>query len=125
MGTKFQAGTPQTYTFTSADAQNKALAVYAFGYGAVLATFQVSGTVSAGVVTFEGQGGDGNWYSVEAASAAASATKAVTYTITSSGALVAAVGGFQAFRARLSTVITGSGSVLATLGTFTGDAVLT
>jgi len=89
---------------------------YAWGYQSALITYQNSGTVSAGTVTWEGFDGF-NWYVIPASLIVASPTPALTYTLTTgSGAFYANINGFSQFRTRLSVAITGTTpSVLVTI----------
>jgi hypothetical protein len=88
---------------------------YAWGYQSALITYQNTGTVSAGTVTWEGWDGY-NWYVMPTALGTTAATIATTYTLTTGSAyFYANIDGFSQFRTRLSVAITGSGSVLVNI----------
>lgn len=111
MGYKFQDSTA-TYqaTWTSSTAQNTALPAYGWGYSTAIATIQVSGTVTAGAVSFQGYDGQ-NWYNLTATDLYAGA-KTQTYSLANgSAALAADMTGFSQFQVKLTTAISGSGSV--------------
>jgi hypothetical protein len=117
MGMKFQDSTTvNNATWNSSTAAGGAgtgatVAVYAWGYQSALITYQNTGTVSAGTVTWEGWDGY-NWYVVPSNLIATTSTVATTYTLTTgSAAFYLNCNGFSSFRTRLSVAITGSGSV--------------
>lgn len=103
--------TPSTATWVAATALNTALAVPCLGAGTVTLTSVETGTTTtAGALTFEVFDGT-NWWAV-------SGQQIGSYTIQSSYTLVNGtnvawqfdVAGFQQFRVRLSTQITGTGT---------------
>lgn len=103
--------TPTSSTFTTATALNSSLSIPCTGAGTVtLTTVETGTTTTAGALTFEVFDGT-NWWIV-------TGQQIGSYTVQSSYALVNNtnvawqfdVAGFQQFRARLSTAITGTGS---------------
>ncbi len=111
MGYKFQDSTAKyTATWTSSTALNSALPVYGWGYSTAIITIQATGTISAGVINFQGYDGQ-NWYNLTATDLYAGA-KTQTYSLASgSAALACDMTGFSQFQVQLTTAITGSGSV--------------
>lgn len=111
MGQKFQDSTAlYQKTWTSSTPQNTALAAYGWGYSTAVVTIQETGTISAGVLTFQGYDGQ-NWYDIPATDIYAGA-KTQTYALANgSAALACDMTGFSQFQVKLTTVITGSGSV--------------
>lgn len=114
MGQKFQDSTAvYQQTWNQNTAQNTALTTYGWGYSTAVITFQVTGTVSAGVVTFEGYDGY-NWYALNYVELD-NGTAGTTFSLGSSVAVACEMTAFSQFRARLSTVISGTGSVQITI----------
>jgi hypothetical protein len=105
-----------TATWTSATAQNTALATPCDAQAAILVTLIISGTVTAGQVNFEASDDGVNWYSLPGL---VQSTFAIfTNWQPSFGSPVSfqfCVSGFTQFRLRLATVLTGTGSVTANL----------
>jgi hypothetical protein len=103
-----------TAAWTSATAGNTALQVNIAGYNSVAVTLNQGSTITGGVVTFEVSDTTAftNAYPVQAVQTNAF-TSGSTYTLVQSTnqAFEIDVGGFAAFRVRLSTVITGTGTV--------------
>lgn len=105
---------PVTTTWTSATAQNTALAVSTAGMDGVLVSFVVTGTITGGVATFEAYDGAA-WlpcrcYPLDTPQSYLALTLA---TGINTGFQIDLAGCTQ-FRVRLSTAITGSGSVVVT-----------
>lgn len=103
-----------TAAWTSATAGNTALQQNVLGYSSVIVTFNQGTTITGGVVTFEASDTTGftNAYPIQVV-ATDSFTAALTYTLQQSTnkAFEVDVSGFAAFRVRLSTVISGTGTV--------------
>lgn len=103
-----------TAAWTSATASNTTLQQNVQGYNSVMVTLNQGSTITGGVVTFEASDTTAftNAYPVQAVQSN-SFTAATTYTLQQSTnqAFEIDVGGFAAFRVRLSTVITGTGTV--------------
>lgn len=106
---------PVATAWTSATAQNTANTVTTLGYDGVMISVVVTGTVTAGVLTFEVYDGAA-WIPVQAGRMDAYGSIAALTLATGQniGYQVNTAGATQ-FRARLSTVITGSGSVAVTV----------
>lgn len=101
---------PREATWTSSTNQNTSIASLAFGYSSALVTCQVTGTISGGVIVFEGFDGI-NWYPISANEALGGATDQ-NYTLTGGNmAWFVNIIAFTQFRVRLSTVVSGTGSV--------------
>lgn len=115
MGYKFQDSTANYQTaWTSSTPQNTVLSTYAWGYSTAIITVQNTGTISGGVISFEGFDGT-NWYGLSA-SQLSNGTNSTTYSLSGgSAALGSDITGFSQFRVKLSTAITGTGSVLVTI----------
>lgn len=109
-------------TWTSSTASSTANQVAMPGQNSVTVTVTPSGTVSAGTITFEATTDDINWSAVELFPLAGGAGATTSSLTASSSWYVNGLSGYYAFRARLSTVITGSGSALVVVGTATGNA---
>ncbi len=111
-----------TASWTSATSVNTALSLMVTNYSSALVTFNPSGTITAGVITFEvSDDGGTTWFGIQAARLN-SFTADLTYNL--SGLIQAwgiDIGGLTNFRIRLSTVITGSGT--AVLGVQASSAV--
>jgi hypothetical protein len=111
------AKTNNNSQWTVATAQNVALTIPIGNASAVSVTITPYGTVSTGTVTFEVCTDGQTWYAVELtplSGGAAASTSVVTSGVAWQGTAMA---GFGQFRVRLSTVITGTGSVLVGIGT--------
>jgi len=115
MGNKFQDSTANyQVTWTNSTAQNTSLPAYGWGYSTAIITVQNTGTISGGAITFEGYDGY-NWYQINATELL-SGLNDQTYSLANgSVALAAEMTGFSQFRVRLSTAISGSGSVQITI----------
>ena len=105
---------PITSSWTSATALNTSFIASTAGYDTVVLTYVPTGAITGGVMTFEVYDGV-NWLPVKAARVESYATDG-TYALsgTSRGWQIP-VAGFPQFRARLSTVITGSGTAGLTI----------
>jgi hypothetical protein len=115
MGQKFQDSTAvyQT-TWTSATAQNTTLNTYGWGYSTAIITVQNTGTVTPGVLTFYGYDGY-NYYPLNGVQLS-NGSPISTYTLgNGSDSIAVDITAFQAFRVKLTTAITGSGSSLITI----------
>lgn len=117
--------TPSTAAWTSATALNTALTQDVRGYSTVVLTIS-SGTISGGNITFEVSDSQGftNAYQISANAQtnlanSASLTRAITTGANESW--IFNVSGYSAFRVRLSTVITGAGTVNVTLSPTSGN----
>lgn len=103
-----------TGAWTSATSANTAITLTTAGYNAVFVTLNQGSTITGGVVTFEGSDTAGftNAYTTYC-SQVNSATFATSYTLVQSAnqAFVCNVSGYAAFRVRLSTVISGTGTI--------------
>lgn len=104
---------PVVASWTSATTVNTALTVNCNGMDTVVLTYIPSGTVTGGVLTFEVYDG-ANWVPMRVGRSAAYATE-ITYAL-AGGAMNWQIGvaGYQQFRAKLSTVVAGSGTALIT-----------
>ena len=121
MGYKLQDSTTENNaTLNSSSAANTAVTAYAWGYQTALVTFTVTGTVSAGALTAEGWDGY-NWYGLPTTPGSTTTTLQSTIAITSSGYAFANINCFSKFRARLSTAITGTGSVFVNVNLSAGS----
>jgi hypothetical protein len=102
-------------SWTSATGSNTALTLTVTGYAVVIFTLRTTSTFTGGVLTFEVSDDNSNWYPIEArvnASLVEHLTETLTANDTESWTIP--VSGWQNFRIRLSTVITGTGT--ASLG---------
>lgn len=108
---------PQVATWTSATGVNTAQSMATAGMDNVALTIQVAGAVTAGAISFEVFDG-ANWVIIKSARATSYNTDSTYSLIQASGTNIQGwtipVAGFPQFRARLSTAITGAGSVLIT-----------
>ena len=96
--------------WTSATALNTAVAINVQGFDTVTVSHTVSGTVTGGAVAFEVYDG-AYWVGIKGSNIL-NYTTAATYSLTAgTAAFQIPVAGFQQFRCRLSTAISGSGSV--------------
>lgn len=110
MGVKFQDSTTlNQVTWNSSTAQNAVLGTYGWGYSSAIVTIQNTGTVTPGVIGFQGWDGF-NWYNLNATDLYGG-VKYETYTLgNGSVALACEMTGFSKFQVILNTAITGSGS---------------
>jgi hypothetical protein len=119
-----------TAAWTSATAINTAVTMTVTGYTSVLVTLNQTTTITGGVVTFEVSDTTAftNAYSVDAVQINSPSTISATYTLVASTnqAFYVNVRGAAAFRVRLSTVITGTGTVNVGVAanTMPGDPVV-
>jgi hypothetical protein len=106
-----------TATWTNATAGNTALAVPLTGYANVTLSYVNTGSVTGGVITFEVTQDGTNWLPISVAPIVGTSTLSATWAVfvQASNAWQMYVGGFNQFRIRLSTVITGTGSVAVTI----------
>lgn len=105
--------TPRQETaWTSASALNAVNTIVTAGFNFVLVTLRSTSTITAGVIQFEGSDDGTNWYPVYA-TRDGFPDQITTYTLaaTDTKAWKVDIGGFTNFRVRLSTQITGSGTV--------------
>jgi hypothetical protein len=110
----FNQTSPLTATWTNSTTLNTTLAQTITDYSTIIATVLITGTVSGGVLTFEVYDG-ANWWGIQNCRVS-TYTSEGTYTLaTGSQAWEADIGGWQQYRIRLSTVISGTGSALVTL----------
>lgn len=120
MGMKFQDSTTfNQSTWNNGTAQNSGVAVYGWGYCTALVTLHYSGSVSTGVITFEGYDGY-NWFPIIPVSQINSSTAPTTTTFSLSSSagdtgFYCNINAFSSFRVRLSTVISSAGSVLVNI----------
>ncbi len=99
-----------TAAWTSATSLNTALSLAVTNLAMALVSFQASGTITAGAITFELSDAGSNWYPVQAYRVG-SETSESSYTLTGANQVwMVPVGGATNIRVRLSTVITGSGT---------------
>jgi hypothetical protein len=101
-----------TTSWTSATALNTANTISVTGYNTVTVALVATSTFTGGVVTFEVSPDGTNWFPI-AMARIDSYTVELTYTIVASTnrAWSTSVDGFTNFRVRLSTVITGTGTL--------------
>ena len=105
---------PSTITWTSATAANTVLAVSTQGYDGVMLSLVVAGTVTAGTVLFEAYDG-ATWLPVKVFPLNSYNSYGSVNLITGlATGFQADVAGAVQFRVRLSTAITGTGSLLVT-----------
>lgn len=103
---------------TAAGANGATNPISTIGLGNVSVTITPSGTVTAGTVTFEATNDGGlTWWALTLTQAASPSTGATTSVLTSPVAWQGMVGPWDQFRCRLSTAITGSGTVTLTVET--------
>jgi hypothetical protein len=104
-----------TAAWTSATANNTALALTVTGYGTVTVTLNQGSTITGGAVTFEASDtvAGTNWYPVSMVSTSGATVPVSTYTLVASTniAFQTNIAGFIQFRVRLSPAITGTGTV--------------
>lgn len=111
MGVIPQLSTSQFATWTSATLQNATLQIFTSSYQTALVTSNNAGSITGGVLTFEGYDGF-NWYNLTAVEIPGG-TNDRTYNLTSgSQAWYIDVTNWASLRVRLSTAISGTGSVL-------------
>lgn len=115
MGQKMQDSTAlYTATWNNSTPVNTALSAYGWGYSSAIVTIQNTGTVTPGVIGFQGFDGV-NWYSLTAIELS-TGNYDLTYTLGGgSMALAVEMTGFSQFRVILSTAITGSGTSLISI----------
>lgn len=103
---------PVTGSWTSASALNSAITSSDItGYGVVVASFSVSGTVSAGTAIFEvSDDGGTTWWPINGLQTGSNA-QAMSVSLSSSTSWEFATGAYNLFRARLNPQITGAGTV--------------
>ena len=107
--------TPVTTSWTSASTLNTAQTINVLGYDTVVLTFTFTGSTTGGVSTFEVYDG-ASWVAIKGARAESYQSDS-TYTLVSANGSRAwqfSVAGFQQFRTRISTVISGTGTVNVT-----------
>ena len=112
-------------TWTSATGLNTAAQVLTTGYGTVTASIQVPSTVTAGVIIFEVSDDGTNFYKAGAVRVDNGEVENVVALARTPGIALnrmfsMSVDAMTHCRARLATVITGSGNVLVRLGTVAG-----
>jgi hypothetical protein len=101
-----------TTTWTSATPQDTALTISTVNYGNVAFGYTKTGSITGGVVSFEATMDGTNWVPISVVSIGSSTTGTTNVTLTQGNTLYQMfVGGLTQFRLRLSTVITGTGSV--------------
>jgi hypothetical protein len=104
-----------TAAWTSGTTLNSTVQVNVFGYSSVAITFNQGSTITGGVVTFEASDTSGgtNWYPVTVVNTNSASVPSNVYTLAQSAnvAFQMNVAGFVLFRVRLSTVISGTGTV--------------
>lgn len=125
MGMKFQDSTTINQatwnSSTTAGASGAAVTAYGWGYCTALVTMHYTGSVTGGALTFEANDGY-NWYGIFPDSQINNATvpSAITFTFSSAGGdtgFYCNINSFMSFRTRLSTTITGTGTVLVNINT--------
>ncbi|MDB5160331.1 MAG: hypothetical protein JWO99_594 [Candidatus Saccharibacteria bacterium] len=101
-----------TAAWTSATTVNTALTIATTGYSTMTMTMSNTSTMTAGVLTFEASPDAGTTWFAIALGRVDSYTTETTYTLSAvaNRAWSTSVDGFNAFRVRLSTVITGTGT---------------
>jgi hypothetical protein len=102
-----------TAAWTSATGVNTALTLTPIlGYGTVVVTLMGTGTVTPGVVTFEvsDTAAGTNWYVIQGSLTVAGNPASTSTLVAENNAYFFNVEGWAAFRVRLSTAITGSGT---------------
>lgn len=105
-------GSAETATWTSASAQDVAVAIRGDSYSSVMASLIGTGTISGGVLTFEVSNDLGTTYFPIALTRYDSASIETTFTLSQTSKLWrASIAGATNFRVRLSTQVSGSGSV--------------
>lgn len=104
-----------TAAWTTSTASNTALTVTVTGYGTTAITLNQGSTITGGVVTFEvsDTAAGTNWYPISVISTAGATVPSSTYTLQQSvnASFQTNVAGYVQFRVRLSTVISGTGTV--------------
>ena len=102
---------PTTVSWTSATAANSAMTIATAGYDTAIFTVAQSGSVTAGAITFEAYDGT-NWVTIKAPRTDSYQTD-TTFSLAGSGthSWQLPVAGYPQVRARLSTAITGTGTV--------------
>jgi len=103
------AGTTQAWT--SATAANTTWTLPLNGQNNVALGIQVSGTVSAGVIGFQGSQDGANWYTIQGAQSNSYTAQTSWNSTLGSTALEFDTAGFAYFRVILTTPISGSGTV--------------
>lgn len=114
-------GAQVSASWTSSSAAGAAgviLGVSTSGYSTVGVSFVASGTITGGAVTFEvtaASDGNSGWVPLSCVEMSSSGTFDATYTLTGANIMwQCAVAGANAFRVRLSTAISGTGTALFT-----------
>jgi hypothetical protein len=112
----FSQTAPSTATWNASTTVNTALAITCTDYSTIVMTFVGTGSaITGGVLTFEVYDG-ANWFGIQAARINAYTVDSTYVLSITSQAWEVDVGGWQQFRIRLSTAITGTTpSVLVTL----------
>lgn len=102
-------------SWTSSTSLNTAVTVSGQGYGTISVALVQGSTITGGAVTFEVTDGiSGDWYSIDVYSInGGNAVTAYTLVASTNVAYVLAPSGWFQFRVRLSTVISGTGTVTA------------
>lgn len=104
-----------TVAWTSSTTLNTALTLNVTGYGTVAITLNQGSTITGGVVTFEVSDtvAGTNWYPINVEGVTGATVPLSTYTFVAStnAAFQANISGFIQFRVRLSTVISGTGTI--------------
>jgi hypothetical protein len=104
-----------TGSWTSATSVNTAITITCTGYGAIVVTFAQTTTLTGGIVTFEVSDAASNWYPIAGlkSGVVSGQLPQLTYAFQAStnASCTFNVAGYVSFRARLSTVITGTGTV--------------
>lgn len=99
-------------TWTSGTSVNTSVTTSAIGAGSTSFTVVVTGAVSVGVISFEATPDGINWFPLHVSNPYGTPSIITTYNLAlGSATFQHAVGGYIQIRSRLSTAITGSGSV--------------
>lgn len=109
-----RASTPRQATWNSTTNQNTSLTVSSYSYSTAVVTLQVSGTVSAGAIQYQGYDSS-NFYNLRANEIPGPGYD-ITYSL-SNGSLAwnVDVTAFSVFRVILTSVISGTGTALITI----------
>ena len=101
-------------TWTSASVQNSLCTANTIGFGNILFSVVITGTITGGVITFEISPDGTNWIPLLVSQSGAEAESVTTYSLAGGTQLWQMfIGGAYQARMRLSTVISGTGSVSA------------
>lgn len=128
IATSNSATSASTATWTSATAQDTVVSVATTGFGTVLLTTRITGSITAGLMSYEASDDSGShWYALNLVRMV-NGTGIVSFTLALAGEIgysfFGTCSGFTNVRVRLSTAISGSGTLNLQLQAFAAPSPL-